>query len=306
MSHPVFDKLFQKYPKTLQIQTVTGCNAECVVCPTGISPQRTKHEYLPMHLWEKIIRECSEWESPIHSIIPSLFNEPTIDKRLFDMIDMAKEQLPTTTFFLVTNGSLLVEKNVERILSSGFDSIRVSVNAYHRESFIRLGSALDFDRIVAGTKQLLEKSRAIGKPTVIVSMVETQPNTEEVQPFTDFWKDLGAEVHVSPAWNRAGNLPLENDFRLEPTGKAQQLCSKPMVTMPITYDGDVVFCCGDYSSGIVLGNIKDDKLLDIWMGTEHQVALIKMLKGENHLCNRCDKLSSFRTYEDRVLLEEDA
>ena len=297
-------KLFPKYPKSIQIQTVTGCNASCMTCPTGLSSERTKHNQLPMELWEKIVQECSHWEVPLRAMVLSLFNEPLIDKRLFDMIDMAKERLPNTSFSIVTNGSLLTEQTVERIIQSRLDEIRVSVNAHYKESYEQLKNSLDFDRVVEGTKRILEKSKKAGKPIVIVSMLEVQFNTEEVEQFIDFWSQLGAQVHISPAWNRAGNIPSGNKFQLEPAGRTGKLCSKPFVTFCITYDGTAVFCCADYEAEIILGNVQEQKLLDVWMGPTHQAAILKMLKSQNPLCNRCDKLVSFRTQKGEVLVTE--
>ena len=203
------DKLFPKYPRAIQIQTVSGCNAACITCPTGLSPQRTEHKYLPMQLWEKVVEECSQLESPIDTIIVSLFNKPLIDKRL-----------------------------------------------------------------------------------------------EEVQQFVDFWSQLGAQVHVSPAWNRAGNLPSDNEYQLEATGWSGKLCPKPFVTLCITCDGTVVLCCADYAAEVVLGNLKEQKLLEIWMGSKHQSVLLQILKKQNPLCNRCDKLASFQTQKGEFLSAE--
>ena len=295
------DKLFPKYPRAIQIQTVSGCNAACITCPTGLSPQRTEHKYLSMQLWEKVVEECSQLESPIHIIIVSLFNEPLIDKRLLDMVDMAKGVLPDTRFLLVTNGSLLTEKNIERMLQSKLDSVRVSINAYCKESYDLLKNGLDFHRIVEGTKKLLERSKELGKPNVIASMLEVQFNTQEVQQFVDFWSQLGAQVHVSPAWNRAGNLPSDNEYQLEAAGWSGKLCPKPFVTLCITCDGTVVLCCADYAAEVVLGNIGEQKLLEIWMGPKHQSVLLQILKKQNPLCSRCDKLASFQTQKGEFL-----
>ncbi len=298
------DKLFPKYPRAIQIQTVSGCNATCITCPTGLSPQRKEHKYLPMQLWEKVVEECSQLESPIHTINVSLFNEPLVDKRLLDMVDMAKEVLPDTRFLLVTNGSLLTEKNIERILQSQLDAVRVSINAYYKESYDLLRNGLDFHRIVEGTKRLLEKSKELGRPNVTASMLEVQFNTEEVEQFVDFWCQLGAQVHVSPAWNRAGNLPSDNEYQLEATGWSGKLCPKPFVTLCITCDGTVVLCCADYAAEVVLGNIREQKLLEIWMGPKHQSVLLQILKKQNPLCNRCDKLASFQTQKGEFTLAD--
>lgn len=303
MGRSKFSKFFPEYPTQIQIQTVNGCNASCITCPTGRSEQRKKRDLLPMELWEKIVEECSQWDHPLKNMVMSLFNEPFLDKRLLDMIDMAKERLVTTEFTVVTNGSFLTESNIERILQSQIDCMRISVNAYYKESFDLLGSRLNFDRIVEGTKQLLKKREAGKGPFVIVSMLETRFNTDEVQQFADFWTQLGATVHVSPAWNRAGNLPAENNFQLEPIEQAIQVCPKPFDTICITHNGDTVLCCGDYSAEVVLGNIKEQKLLEIWDGSKHLVTLIKMYKGENPLCNKCDKQFSFHTYENRTIPE---
>jgi radical SAM protein with 4Fe4S-binding SPASM domain len=220
-----------------------------------------------------------------------------LDKRVFDLIDVGKECLPTTRFVLVTNGSLLTEKRIDRILGSRLDRIRISVNAFRQETFALLGSGLDFDRIVKGTERLLEGSKVNGRPSVVASMVEMRPNTAEVRQFADHWSRLGAQVHVSPAWNRAGNLPAQNSFQLAADGQTGWLCTKPFTDMVITYDGRAVLCCGDYSADVVLGNVNSESIHEIWLGPRHKEELERMLKKENALCHKCDKLTAFRTYE---------
>jgi 2-deoxy-scyllo-inosamine dehydrogenase (SAM-dependent) len=47
-------------------------------------------------------------------------------------------------------------------------------------------------------------------------------------------------------------------------GKLRQECNYPDHHVGISFDGQILICCNDYLNEAKVGNIKDEKLIDIW------------------------------------------
>ena len=62
--------------------------------------------------------------------------------------------------------------------------------------------------------------------------------------------------------------------------------------MSIAWDGDVVPCCFDYDKKIVLGNIENETLSEIWNGTKMHDLRREFITNHvcNSLCRNCEAL----------------
>jgi 2-iminoacetate synthase ThiH len=72
------------FPRTLQIQTVTGCQADCIFCPFGETFDFQPKGRMDPELFNRIIAEAKQ--HGVRRISPYLMNEPFIDKDLFRKI----------------------------------------------------------------------------------------------------------------------------------------------------------------------------------------------------------------------------
>ena len=87
--------------------------------------------------------------------------------------------------------------------------------------------------------------------------------------------------------NRGGNINVgEIEEPLE------KICKHPFTQMYITVNGDAVLCCGDYKSEVIMGNINNDTLLNIWNNSkkykQYREILIKSNREGLTLCNKCN------------------
>lgn len=83
--------------------------------------------------------------------------------------------------------------------------------------------------------------------------------------------------------NRAGNLPGE--ILKKYTG----FCYRPFKEMTISYNGNVVLCCQDWSLESVMGNVNESTLDEIWYGKRYRDIRNNLLKNERlGLCAKCD------------------
>jgi radical SAM protein with 4Fe4S-binding SPASM domain len=59
--------------------------------------------------------------------------------------------------------------------------------------------------------------------------------------------------------------------------------------MTINWDGSVVPCCLDYEGEIILGNVKNQTLKEIWLGDGFKQFRKKLLKDINSvdMCKKC-------------------
>lgn len=66
-------------------------------------------------------------------------------------------------------------------------------------------------------------------------------------------------------------------------------CSAPSNVLTIDFDGNVVLCCNDYLSTIKWGNVKTEKILDIWQKTGFKKLRAQLRRGnfELEICRIC-------------------
>ena len=77
------------------------------------------------------------------------------------------------------------------------------------------------------------------------------------------WKNKVDGISVSIIHNWTGNISSEQKpdkkFRRDP-------CRLLWTDMVISFNGDVPLCCNDFENAVILGNIKNDSIKEIWSG----------------------------------------
>jgi len=172
---------------------------------------------------------------------PYSMNEPFMDKRMMDIVKLAKERVPKARIVFNTNGDLLTLDMLQELLDMG---VKVRVSAYD--------------------KKTVEKFSEQGVTV-----------TDLVLP-----KEKIREMYH----NRSGNVEAMNEQPIE------GMCSMPFIQMIVRYNGDVVLCCNDYRSDVVMGSVKDDRLLDIWNNekfAEYRHELGMCRRSCLELCSEC-------------------
>ena len=90
--------------------------------------------------------------------------------------------------------------------------------------------------------------------------------------------------------NRAG-LMENAEYKIDSLKKAlKKPCYIPSYTFFLDYQGDVLMCPHDWSKKIILGNLNNEKILDIWFSAK-SLKIRKMLNQSNRNftpCNVCD------------------
>jgi radical SAM protein with 4Fe4S-binding SPASM domain len=250
-------------PTEIEISESGTCNRTCSFCPRSAPNFIDKKEFISNELHQKL---CTELQKLNYkgTIRYSGFVEPLLDKNIYNLINMVRNFLPESNIEMVTNGDPLNLKRLNQLFENGLNKILISAYDGKKES----------DEL-----ENLCKSAKLSKDQYIV---RHRYYSEE--------KDFGITLS-----NRSGTM-ANAEFKIkalkEPLKKS---CYIPSYTFFLDYQGDVLMCPHDWGKKIILGNLKNEKLIDIWFSKKF-MSIRKMLNKSNRNfdpCNVCDVEGTF-------------
>ncbi len=193
-------------PTTILISPTMRCNLNCVGC---YAANYGKADDLPVEVFDRIIREGQEAGVAFFTI---LGGEPFFYQDLFEIF----KKHPDVYFQVYTNGTLLTEETVKKIVSLGNVLPIVSVEGFQAETDARRGAGV-YERALQAMA-LLQRYRAPFGFSVAV----TNKNVELVSgdEFIDFMIKQGAVLGWYFLYMPVGKSP---DLSLMPTPLQRRL-----------------------------------------------------------------------------------
>ena len=126
------NKLMTKpFPKVLRIEPASKCNLGCVHCPTG-TIEMTRG-VMSLEIFEKIILEIKKNVQHIKVIVLYHGGEPFLNKNFFYMLNEIKKINKDIFVKTVSNGTVLNEKIIKKIVESDLDLIEFSLDGQSAE-----------------------------------------------------------------------------------------------------------------------------------------------------------------------------
>lgn len=279
-----FERLYRDFPPTVRIETTNRCNASCLTCPR--EKMTRKAGVMDMGLYEKIIRECTEMG--LRCVHLHNFGEPLLDHHLSARIRMAKG-LGISRVKIFSNGSLLTHEKAVDLIESGLDEIKISLDAYTRETFERIRRNLRFEAVMENVSRLIRlRDESPGKkPMITVVFVRSDENRDEERAFVDKWKGEADRISI----DRPHNWGI-NHFATVRKAGIRKPCLRIWNTLTILWNGDISLCCLDYDGQAIIGDANDERIQDVWKGERlreirhhHIQAQLKDIP----ICENCSK-----------------
>ena len=280
-----------KFPRNIQIQTQTGCNADCIFCPYGATAEGQPHGKMEWDLFRKIVDESAHHR--VRRISPYLMNEPFVDRDIFHRIRYINEANPRAKVIITTNGSLLTPAVVEQILDlgEGLHELAISVQGIDPEAYEKtMRGGLKFDRTMANVEHLLAemRRRQTTRPALWITMVDTE--VIDARKAVEYWRSRGVNARYTMLENRGGNIADAHSYAHHEAMDYFSDCTRLFKQAYIKFNGDLVLCCTDYEAKIILGNIRDKSLYEVWNGevaTEIRRKFLTNRIGVISLCSVC-------------------
>ena len=248
------------FPKQIRIENTTLCNAHCTICPREklTRPQGV----MDLEFFIDLAGQCARGGTAEMHL--QGYGEPFLDKWIFQKISVAKELgIPYT--FMVTNASLLNEERIEKLLASGLDKLKISFYGTDAEEYEAVHRNLSFDEVRRNVEDLLKTKKRMGlkKPVISVKYIGS------LWRFPRFVLQWWPRAVVS--YSGLHNYVDGKRFNRAKVERGERTC--PMVTRPIMqvlWDGKVVPCCYDFNGKMVLGDLREQRVQEVWNGPKYE------------------------------------
>lgn len=181
-------------------------------------------------------------------------NEPLLDSRLLSFVKITKEKIPKAKLYLFTNGSILTIEMLDELMKF-LDWI--TIDNYN-------------DNLV------LNKS-----------MKSIYINLQNRSYKTRVYIYLRKKNEVLSNRSGEANNRTNNGF------KYKSPCLYPFEQVIVRPDGKLSLCCNDAVGNVTMGDLNNEKLIEIWRGKKYRVIRENMLKDRelNKLCKNCDNVT---------------
>lgn len=274
----------EEFPKLIGIELSSLCNLSCKHCPPQMNKSNMKHQMLDYDLFLKIIDEIDSFGK--RRIALHKDGEPL----LYPKIESVMARLKTKQMhhiYLSTNAHLLNENISLAILENSIDVVNFSIGAASAEFYSKVRGH-NFDKVVKNIQNFLNLSeKYTNKPLIqvqIINLPEYSEINEEIESFKLFWKEFGVKIDV---WDKLTWGVFDDDK----SPKHRYPCLSLWESLDVNSDGTVSVCCMDWEHKLLVGNISEKSIYEIWHSPELRTIRDIHIGGrENELdaCKKCN------------------
>lgn len=253
------------YPVELVIDPCNICVLHCPLCPTGQGRKDRIKGKMSFNDFKKIIDELGEYlyEIDLHN-----WGEPLLNEEIYDMICYAHKY--DIKIDLSTTLNFFDEMKAERLIKSGLEHLIVSLSGTSQESYQRYHIGGKFNKVVEGTKKLIEMKKYlhISTPVITWRFLVMKHNECEIADARKMAVELGVDelevlrIHGDMGyelyWNKKEMtkevtdwLPYNERYNLD----RMKPCNFLWVQAVINWNGSVSPCCAIYPEADDFGNI---------------------------------------------------
>ncbi|WP_420430186.1 radical SAM/SPASM domain-containing protein [Kordiimonas sp.] len=265
-----YDRLSGLFPSQINVDVTEVCNLACVHCP---HPEFKKGNVYTGRMLEpelnaRMVDEVREHGQGITGYIRyTAEGEPMAHKHIFEMLKYAVDRSETTVS-ITTNGTLLDDGRLHRLLDTGLHVIDISVDAFEDETYERIRVGGKLDKVRSNILALLAaaKKRVI-PPKIVVSYVEQPFNVDETDRFEKYWKAQGVDFVVIRRLHSCAGFQEERVHEMaEASQSPRRPCLYPWERIVLNPRGFLSFCPADWTKGATITDYRQTTIKEVWSG----------------------------------------
>ncbi len=280
--------------KHVVIETNSFCTRKCIFCPK-YKDERKEIVELPMETIHKIVNELKEYgfnKVDGARIELALYNEPTFDKRLPEIIKYIRDNLPRVHIFFNSNGDVLrTPEQYIKLFECGITGLEL--NIYEEKDRERLTNIYNDVRKQYGENKFNEPPESQNE----LNYVTTSLCKGKVSFLLIDKVNFGSLKSIHKIRNKAGHLDWLVPNIKEPI---KMVCGFPFRYFVVRSDGFVNLCCDDYYNDFKYENMNNPNVTikSIWEGEKITEIRKRLLKRDRNFypCDVCDNVITFRPH----------
>jgi MoaA/NifB/PqqE/SkfB family radical SAM enzyme len=307
-------------PTHIEIEPTTRCNATCGTCSrSSLNPQALKND-LSLATLDRILTELPDIQLVRLIGLGETFLHPDIENIL------KRLKAKNIKVWTITNGSLLHDDNVRRLIHQYIHEVGISIDSTRPEDFARIRpmGKIGLPDVISGAQKLIaERDQGFSDVIIGIHNTTTAENYQDLPNlgtlcirlcvdylaigFAENWLVRGDPRYQETAHALSQSLPAlpaikrtvqKQQWRLAlrgiPVGyklptKRLGRCPWPYRSVHITAGGYATPCCARTQPGHAMFNINTDNFINEWHGSQYQaLRLAHMNKDElNTMCGNC-------------------
>jgi len=268
-------------PHKMNIEITTKCNGQCIMCPQNEMERRGKYMRVPDIM--KTVKEA--YELGVRRIHPHLFGEPTMHPDYEMVLRMIRREYPDIKMANYTNGSKLVHKRIRDAMIEYLDEITISIDGASDFTMKMVRPGIQPSDVRMGVRELYESRGGAVKPYIKIRMTEMECNkSEALKQYSESWSKYCDDIFITYLQDFHGFRGIKVEHR------GNDPCDRIFSQVMVTVDRDVILCCDDYRGEVILGNLNDATMREIWYGRKMEQIRQAHLNGKAKnilMCKEC-------------------
>mgnify|MGYP001528261125 CR=1 FL=1 len=193
-------------PYVLFLDPCGACNFKCKFCPCNNSDylSQQRHEVMDMELFQKILADIEEFPQQIKVINLYGFGEPLLHRNYVEMAKEIKDRNLCRELRCTTNGYMLSPELNRKLVSTGIDMIRISVEALTNEDYGDICDvSMDFNKFVENIRDLYEVSRGTNTKVSVKILNVALRDEKDAEHFYDIFEPISDYTYIqdtTQAW----------------------------------------------------------------------------------------------------------
>lgn len=236
----------------IEIETINKCNNNCSFCPANCNDDIRPLEIMSDDMYENIISQLAKLN---YTGALGLFsnNEPLLDKKILNRCKLARNKLPHVYLYIYTNGILLTPEILSELLKY--------------LDYIYIDNYNDLNELIGPLKNIYQY--------LLDNRVDPAKISIHLRNKTEVLS------------SRGGKAPNKTEYE-----SIKSSCILPFSQIIIQPSGKVSLCCNDVYGQIILGDVNEHTLDEIWYNEKYKEIRQWILQGRQclNICKHCDTL----------------
>lgn len=302
-------------PFSMFVFPTTYCNFKCIYCgySLGYKKMNEKYSFEPQNMtietYKKVVDQIKKFPKKLKMLSLTGQGEPLINKNLPLMIKLAKDADIAERIEIITNASLLTKSMSDALIDAGLDTLRISLQGLSSRKYKEIcGADIDFDEFMNNIKYFYNHKK---NTNLFVKTMDVSLEREEEDKFYKLFGDCTDRMYIEkmlPAYDGVKitkGMNVDYD-RYGVKHEKRDVCPLPFFMLGVFPNGDVEPCDTLYKP-IILGNINENNLIEMWNGDklkEFWKLQLKKNRYDNKKCAVCCAPDDVSHKED--VLDDDA
>ena len=283
---------------TVVVEPSSKCNLRCSFCDLHSGRIKNVEKYkgvMSLELFRKFVDQMTTLNYKLKQLQIHGSGEPLLNKQIVEFIRYAYDKQIAESIRLTTNGTMLTPAILDKLMDSGVNEIRVSLDAADPELYQQFKGKDLYRTVHNNIIYAIDKIEAVkGRVSLVIKY--PLPTDEQAYGVTKKYMDTIFETY--------GDLAKDSNYVhivgmpvvILPIGSTKETyainepCEIPFFSLYVKFDGRVSVCCADITELLEVGDINQQTIGEIIDGEKLRRLRIKHIEQnftDMDICEKC-------------------